>query len=132
MRRFTATNALTATTMLAGAASAFAAAIGRPQAQGIALGAAAVLGAMLLRCIARDLNRAGQRHAKSMDAVSERIDIVSDRVDRSKRKLDRRIEILDARVMRESSKLTLRILGDINAARIEQIDATKVKTDHDG
>ena len=118
--------------MLAGAASAFAAAIGRPQAQEIALGAAVAFGALLLRCTARDLNRAGQRHAKSIDAVSEQVNTVSDRLDRTKRKLDRRIEILDARVMRESSKLTLRILGDINAARIEQIDAAKASTDRDG
>jgi hypothetical protein len=132
MRRFTATNAFTATTVLAGTTSAFAAAIGRPQAQGIALGAALAFGALLLRCIARDFNRAGQRHAKSIHAVSEQIDTVSDRLDRTKRKLDRRIEILDARVLRESTKLTLRILADINAARIEQMDAAKVSTDHDG
>lgn len=121
MRRVTATNALTAATILAGFAVAAAAATGHEQAEGIALGVAVAMGALLIRFVARDLNRASQRHLTSLNAVELRLDSVADRVTRSKRKLDRRIEILDARVARESSKMTLRILGDINAARVEQV-----------
>lgn len=121
MRRVTATNALTAATILAGFAVAAAAAAGHEQAEGIALGVAVAMGALLIRFVARDLNRASQRHLTSLNAVELRLDSVADRVTRSKRKLDRRIEILDARVARESSKMTLRILGDINAARVEQV-----------
>jgi hypothetical protein len=132
MRRFTATNLLTATTMLAGAATAVAAALGAPRAQGFALGAAVALGALLLRFVARDANRAGQRQAKSLESVSQKLDAVSERLAATKRKLDRRIEVLDKRVVRESSKMTLRILGDINAARLEQIDAAPATADHNG
>jgi hypothetical protein len=39
---------------------------------------------------------------------------------------------LDKRVVRESSKMTLRILSDINAARLEQIDTAPVTTDRIG
>jgi hypothetical protein len=138
MRRFTATNVLTVTTMLAGAATGAAAAIGWPQVQGITLGTAVVVGALLLRFIARDLNEAGQRHDKTLSTVSrelglssKKLDAISEQLAAEKSRFNERIETLYKRIEQDNSKSTLRILSDINAARLEQIDAIHMGSGND-
>lgn len=125
MRRLTATNFLTAATILAGAASSVAAAIGQPRLQGIALGAALVLASLLVRFAARDANRAAMRQARLLNTVSPQLDKIVRQLASEKRRFNKRIETLDKRIQRENSRMTLRLLGDINAARLEQIDATQ-------
>jgi hypothetical protein len=124
MRRFTASNTLTAATLIAGAASSAAAAAGETSAQGIALGAAIAFGSLLVRSIARDSATASRRQDKVLKTTSERLAAVSEQVAFVERKVNKRIDTLGQRTERENSTMTLRILSDINAARLEQIDAS--------
>lgn len=125
MRRFTASNTLTAATLIAGAASSAAAATGETAAQGIALGAAIALGSLLARSIARDCATASRRQDKVLKTISEHLATVSEQVASVERKVNKRIDTLAQRTKRENSKMTLRILSDINAARLEQLDARR-------
>jgi len=115
MRRLLLTNLLTAATVLAGATVSVAAANGERQVQGVALGAAIVLGSLLVRSVGRDLGRASQQHVRLLGNL--RRQVTAARVSQGER------------IESEVARMTRRVLGDISAARLEQVDASDGASD---
>lgn len=111
MRRLSATNLLTAVTVLAGVIVFVSAAVGERQVQGVAVGAAIIFGSLLVRSVARDLGRAGQQQVRLLGSL--RRQVTAARLSQGER------------IESEVAKMTRRVLGDINAARLEQLDASE-------
>jgi hypothetical protein len=106
--RLSATNVLMVSTSLAGVAVSVAALSDEPRMTSVALGAAVTLGALLVRSVARDLGTAIQRHARRTEVVRRQLT----------RGMRNQREAMEAQV----STMTRRVLGDLNAARLEQLD----------